>query len=1437
MALVFDNKTSGTFTVTNTPSTVFTHTVGAVANPVVVLAVFGNFGLVSLFVGGNFVPRQGGTSSIQPNYYYYILPSAPTGLITFTGVSSIGGGGQGGFYTIYSYSGSSATQPDAIADVQTGAVNPNTVHQNITTVLPNSLVWSAASTGQSQVIGTTVGMANNQIFSAPTGTLIGFVSGDNGISSAGGTTVTAGFTASGPSSSTVDVVSISIAALPDPLSINVSDSTTVSTSFVGGVINVKGFNVTDSTAVTDGGISFIIHTTTFTFFDLTATLVTSAYKWLTTTLTNAQQSFTVRPYFNLKILDDTVQPNAILTPSTVNPLANGALASCPDGSVVAVGFDSSNNISFWKAANLHASAGVWDSTTVLDAAAVAFENGQNRVDVAVSDYINGSYQIDVYYFGNFVNSSSNVTIIWQSSTDGGVTWTKRTLTPGGMQSNYYTQPAGTSTFVRNLCLAAMKPRWNGANIQSGVLYIKPFTSAINGVYAGYDIYYTTYLNGTTTLDIKWSPRYIDSSDWTIHSLTSCYLNGTDIVIFSGFRNFVDPPNTVYNSVLINGVSAGATSGDYVGGNYGLWATSIESLTGATAMDVWSPPQQVINSLGVTFTNQNEFVFPVANISKGTINLLCRALTVNSVSTGASGATSQTVTTTLNYMLMTSVDGVNFTYPTPLVYSDGTVYNDTGLVQAQTWVSYVAQGSYFYTGGGGKMWEFIQNATVADVTSNVLNYSIQEAAGQPSSINVVIGNANAQWLGTSPTGTGASAIAGNRKILLSQGYYNASGSPETVPRNVYFIDDIEQTVTGSQNTITLIGRDLYKKLVTLQTKYSLGRVGPYFYTDIFDGSTLTNWNQVSGTWNENVINSGIQVNNTLATVSAPTDSVIVLNATTTPQWGSQMVVFVGRNVGGTTYVYAMYIDSENWLRIEFVDTSTWTVAYSTTSLGRTVYDTGSYGLNNGYTALLIRQYDYYKFNFIIGNGGSGNVIGAWSGSIPFGFGSTSGGEFDMTPYIPTEVSTVWTVGLGGNGGSNAASVGSTYGASFQYFSYAQFQNPNNVADLVTWMGNKAGITSYNFQQSLYEYFYTPSNYSGTFTMPNRTLRITASNGAMNNISTNQLSNSEVQFVASLASSSTLGFSFIFRANNPTYASVTGAYYLHVYATSGGAFVGARFERLYSGTQYIFPSSTNDTTSEQLALGSLNFNLTNSNTYRVVFSNGWMYAYINNVMVCAYNDSNTTSAYLTSGYWGFQADANTTLTVKNVLVPVFWKTTPAFSYNPGDDIQSGTDSVTQSIQTWYFSDLFGVFKAVQLNHSDPSSYTYNPLLYSQGVDNSNKEYISEVTVYGLNVIATATATNLMAGALIRPMVIVDYTILTQQDAQTRANNELINANQYQNQYSPIQSMNVGAEIFDVVTVVNTGSNTSGVNTPTRTYAQTLTEGGAASAYSIELDTGNE
>ena len=89
----------------------------------------------------------------------------------------------------------------------------------------------------------------------------------------------------------------------------------------------------------------------------------------------------------------------------------------------------------------------------------------------------------------------------------------------------------------------------------------------------------------------------------------------------------------------------------------------------------------------------------------------------------------------------------------------------------------------------------------------------------------------------------------------------------------------------------------------------------YYTDIFDGTTNNNWNQVAGGWTFSptqnaVLGLGVGVEATLMLAN-------VLNNT----FGHTMRVFSLDTQDGTAYFYAMYMDANNWFptRDQYVTT--------------------------------------------------------------------------------------------------------------------------------------------------------------------------------------------------------------------------------------------------------------------------------------------------------------------------------------------------------------------------------------------------------------------------------------------------------------------------------------------------------------------------------------
>lgn len=1373
------------------------------SNLAIVIAISGDNGLTTLSVGGNNLPTAlGWFTTFQPTWQYmFWQPGAVSGNITFAGAAS-GFGNNPSTYFISVYAGVSGIDGhnDSGGTYYGGGASSG-FGTSITTTLANDVIWGGGIGNQNTLIGNT-NLGNNSMMQTCSPGFPAYV-GDSGTQGAPGSVSvglnwTSGSTQGG-------IFAIALAPFPSNLLINVADSTAVTATANAGVVNIKAVHASDSTAVTDSVVSLIIHTATFTFQDVAASLVTSGYKWLTSTLLAAQQSFAVRPYFTAQVFDDTIQPNNQFfsgagNPPSTNP--NDGAATAPDGKVFAAGLDNSGNLKVWSSSQLHAVAGVWDNVQTLNTAGDGVINDPRNVfSVRISDWVNGSYEIYVWYFANFANNSTDLTIKCQKSTNGGVSWTELNfvVTNGTLPSNA----------IGNLSIAGFQPIMGSNGItNTGAFYIKQ-----SGGF--YDVYYIYGNTSGYNVDVKWGHN-VNSYDWVIHSIASFYLNGKQSLVISGYRAILD---------------AAANS------NYSLWVTSLLNNTGVSAADLWALPRSVMPVGAASSTNLNAFTFPSAVVvtanNQTLVYVTCRATLVDSTTTTSTGTSAAVITTHINYMMLASDDGLSFSYPTVIVGTDGSEFNNL------TTANIVTQNNYFYFIGGGWLWEYLQANVSADLSGDTIAYQIQDAAGQPSTISIKIANANNKWVGNSPTGVGASAIAPNRKILVQQGYYNAQGNPEVVPRNVYYIDDIQQSVTNTDNSITLVGRDWYKKLKTTISKFTYSFVGPLFFADIFDGTFTSSWNQAVGTWN--FLGN---VNPPLLELSATPGTILYVGSNGN-SFGHLMRIFFRNNVGGgsaNVYIYGLYIDANNWLRLD-IDTNSGTGWRVTKCVGgsQTDLDSGTMpvSLNSSgshYYGIYVRRYDFYKFNFMIDFNGdaAGNSIQDYAPSTTSYCFTTGNGEYDLSSTVTSSWGSPFTVGVGSNG---------TGPKDFRWFFFTQFNLPNNLSSVMKSIARIAGVFSFKFTNTFREYLYAPA-LSGTYTLKNRILTILAGNIVM--ATTNSFSDGEITFKAKVAMtnlSTNAGFSFIFRRANDQ-SNQDDYYKLHIMVAANGLAnppVFARFERFIqnvSNTTFVFYNTPYDVTNNPQTAGRIGIDITKTNTYRVFMVGGWFYAFVNDIMIASWNDNNTSFAYQTQGAWGFQSDANSVLQVSSIAAPDFWKPVQNFSYNPGDDTESSLTSLIQSLRAWMFSDLFGRFKARFLGSSDPSTYTYQNQLSQQNIDSSDKEYVSQVTVYGNGVSATARDTTLMAGAITREMVVVDYTITTQADAQTRANNELTNASQYLSQYTPKQIINVGAELFDAVTVINTGNNSSGVDGPTRTYAQTISSGGGDnnSEFSLELDTGN-
>jgi hypothetical protein len=1278
-------------------------------------------------------------------------------------------------------------------------------------------------------------------------------------------------------------------------------------------------------------------------------IVASDYKWLTETLKTAQQSPAVRPYFSCKILDDKIVPTAILSTS-VYPRV-GSVITAPDGNVLAVGEDSDGYFSFWKITDASQTSQWSAPTKILDDLG-SYANALNCA-ISVSEYINGTYRIDVYYFVTYLGDYK---IVHQYSDDGGTTWTKETSIVTGVA-------IGGVAYI-----AAGKPYQDISGTVQSIFF---FTEGANIKYAS--------SAGSWTMT-SWTATNSDTQDWIIHSLDSYFQDGIYYIVFSAYHNYLETTN----------------------GMYSIYQTSLKRVTDLVTTDVWGNPIEILSSLSSSIYNQNTFKYPKINYDGTYYWLMFQGDIVQSI-------TSASISTIVNYFLCKSKNLKDFSYPASISFTDGTVFSDT-LSN-----NFFKQGNYYYISGNGKLWQYTNNNLTADISVDVSQITIKENAGNPSTLVMTVGNQNGKWVGASPTGVNYQAIAKDRKVLLDLGYYNVSGVAETAPRNIFYIDDINQNVTVNMNELTISARDFHKKTRVTTSKISYNYNGVSAYKDIFDGTTISNWNQKNGNWHQNTsawitlsaygvesYDTNFEYNIILAKqfISTPNSLLSVTCLFPDPE-SSPTVTYC--------HVYPFYQDSDNWIRLEIQSYGTaptlldsysetyqdivsniyagytpyygqsFTNTYASTLDSCKFYiqkygsptgnanailyaHTGTYGTNGKPTGLQIAISDNFDVSTLttslqlitftfsginraslsaathycielkydsgdssncvqiggdsstpsaLGNGnysGDGatwtaisgtdycfyvygilttpswyakiykNIAGTkspvFSGFVPstngfaapypiiirktnyytfsFEVGANNNNlvnSYDpstMTTYITSQdfsadfISGAFKNGTVGFGSQN-------FTGKFSLFKYIQYSNSQSIEQLSESVATKADIYNYKYQKYWEDKLFDSSVWTGTFTSVNRQLVITANNMAVktkiySSDATNlSVSNGEVEFEAKLTPTNSAldyGMDFLFR--NSSSANDNNGYTWRTAKKdiSASPVTLSKLIIKQSGQPFIISTSSEIDYLATSNIGNLNIDLTIWHTYKLVMSDGWMHGFIDNVLVVSWNDDNISQVW-TTGYIGFKANANTTIKVRNIKSGVFWNQIESFVINPGDDIETSTQSVIGILRGWIFSDLMGRAKTKILQSTDISEHTYQNEIIQQQTDNSDKEYINQITVIGSGVSAIAKDDISIANTgRIRDAIVVDYKILTYADALTRAQYELKDTSKFSNQSNPRSILNVGSEILDVVTIINTGVNSSNVNSSLRVYNQNLNIGGGnkSTGYSEEIETGN-
>lgn len=341
----------------------------------------------------------------------------------------------------------------------------------------------------------------------------------------------------------------------------------------------------------------------------------------------------------------------------------------------------------------------------------------------------------------------------------------------------------------------------------------------------------------------------------------------------------------------------------------------------------------------------------------------------------------------------------------------------------------------------------------------------------------------------------------------------------------------------------------------------------------------------------------------------------------------------------------------------------------------------------------------------------------------------------------------------------------------------------------------------------------------------------------------LGNYEVEFMASVIPNNTTdlyGISFIF--GSADYTLALGKYYnLNIYSVGGitQATLTIALSDQSPSVAILCPGSMIQYGYTSSTYSNIRFDITKTHTYKFLNVNQTFYLFIDDICSFIWNDLNTTEngVDFSNGYWGFQANTNSNVKVKNIKVYQVYQQTPTLTVSPGDDISSTLSQAMETGFVWTYVDQMNRYIGTVLQSTDVSTYTYQNTAYQYQSDNSDQVSINEVVVTGANGIS-ATAKNIpsiVKLGQVRTTNVQDFTITTYADALTRAEQILGDTNKMNNQNTPTNPMNVGSELFDVVTIDDNGNNSSGVNGVYRIYNEELQNAGSKGQFSIQVETG--
>ena len=638
---------------------------------------------------------------------------------------------------------------------------------------------------------------------------------------------------------------------------------------------------------------------------------------------------------------------------------------------------------------------------------------------------------------------------------------------------------------------------------------------------------------------------------------------------------------------------------------------------------------------------------------------------------------------------------------------------------------------------------------------------------------------------------------------------------------------------NKNDLSITARNLFKKTRVTTSRFSYNYQGTSLYVDDFQ-SGLGNWNITGGNWS--IANGVLNDTSSTTTFNPPTiDSMFLTGAVidSNSYFGSANIATLASGATGSAAstawggIYLYYQDDNNFALLTAVNVE--------------IYNT-----NVGYVGYYYVT-QFYVFMMVNGNlsqigigGGTGQlgpyaseftapplfypiefVLHDWT-TIDIIFGNPSLNtnvlsEFNTIAAFSTiTIPSSWSRGsVGfGNGHSGNAGRGKLYLTNFKLIKGGRYQD---IKSITSSLAAKAGVFDTVFDNDI-------SGIDSTWLTNGSLIDGSASLSAGETIMCpTQYSDFELRFTTQVDLSS--GGQFNINFHSQAYSLTPNVYHLQVVQDASNVL---RIFLYFNNYLMGMTTPSNQTSFD------VNGDLSKPHDFILQVNGQITRLFMDGNMVFGWSDTVTGGGMqFTTGYFGFSSVTGT-LHLSNVSVPSVFKPYDSFSVNSGDTIDQSISNITQSMQLWVASDLLGRMRVKALSPTETPNYTYTgDVLITQTTDNSDKEYVNQVTVIGQGVSATAQdLASISSTGMVRESVVVDYTITTVADAQNRANQELQSQSRFNFQSDPVHMLNPGSELLDVVAVDVSDSDT---NYNMRIYNQTETVDGAKSQNTIELGGG--